>query len=134
MMRNTGMNRGLIKPILVILTLLLLMSTWVRSDYANAESPVISDGEPIPNPSDPLIACSTTSCLQSALKNVVPGKRIVLAPGTYTGSFSTDVEGTALQPIVIESQNPAEPAIISGYSAGSGYSLRVRGDYWIIAI
>ncbi|WP_244878807.1 carbohydrate-binding protein [Paenibacillus lautus] len=59
-------------------------------------------GTPNPDPSD-LIACSTTSCLQSALKNVVPGKRIVLAPGTYTGSFSTDVEGTALQPIVIES-------------------------------
>ncbi|WP_237566566.1 carbohydrate-binding protein [Paenibacillus sp. EZ-K15] len=202
-MRNTGMNRGLIKPILVILTLLLLTSTWVRLDYANAVSRVVSGGKdtlsrkgtalaecttmpwnigsaynsgaevshlgkrwkakwwttgeepgttglwgvwqdkgpcnsenggggtPNPDPSD-LIACSTTSCLQSALKNVVPGKRIVLAPGTYTGSFSTDVEGTALQPIVIESQNPAEPAIISGYSAGSGYSLRVRGDYWII--
>lgn len=199
------MNRGLIKPILVILTtLLLLTSTWVKSEYANAEPPVVSGGKdtlsrkgtalaecttmpwnissaynsgadvshlgnlwkakwwttgeepgttgpwgvwqdkgpcgsgngdggtPNPDPLDPLITCSTTSCLQSALKNVVPGKRIVLAPGTYTGSFSTDVEGTALQPIVIESQNPAEPAIISGYSAGSGYSLRVRGDYWII--
>lgn len=82
-------------------------------------------------PSD-AIACSTTSCLQSALKNVVPGKRIVLAPGTYAGSFSSTVKGTAQQPVVIESQDPANPAIISGYSTGSGYGLRVQGDYWII--
>lgn len=78
------------------------------------------------------IACSTSSCLSSALKNVLPGKTIVLAPGIYKGSFSSDVGGTAGQPIVIQSQDPASPAVLSSYSQGSGFSLRVRGDYWII--
>ncbi|WP_019422242.1 right-handed parallel beta-helix repeat-containing protein [Paenibacillus sp. OSY-SE] len=76
------------------------------------------------------ISCSTASCLSSALKNVMPGNKIVLAPGTYKGSFSSDVNGTAEQPIIIQSEDPANPAVLSGHSTGSGFSLRVRGDYW----
>ncbi|MDK8179853.1 right-handed parallel beta-helix repeat-containing protein [Paenibacillus sp. UMB4589-SE434] len=79
-----------------------------------------------------MIACSTASCLSSALKKVVPGSSIVLAPGTYKGSFSSDVNGTAGEPITIRSQDPAHPAVLSGHSTGSGYSLRIRGDYWVI--
>ncbi|WP_229106397.1 right-handed parallel beta-helix repeat-containing protein [Paenibacillus sp. 1001270B_150601_E10] len=86
----------------------------------------------LPVLSDDVLSCSTSSCLSSALKNVTPGKRIVLAPGTYTGSFSSDVDGTETAPITIQSQDPANPAVLSGYSTGSGFSLRVRGDHWII--
>ncbi|MFW5434878.1 right-handed parallel beta-helix repeat-containing protein [Paenibacillus apiarius] len=78
------------------------------------------------------ISCSTASCLSSALKNVMPGNKIVLAPGTYKGSFSSDADGTADQPIIIQSQDPANPAVLAGHSTGSGFSLRVRGDYWMI--
>ncbi|WP_459965103.1 right-handed parallel beta-helix repeat-containing protein [Paenibacillus sp. JCM 10914] len=105
---------------------------WGVWEDKGACGPGNGDGTSPPVPSDDVIACSTTSCLQSALKNVVPGKRIVLAPGTYIGSFSSTVKGTAQQPIVIESQDPVNPAIISGYSIGSGYSLRIQGDYWLI--
>jgi hypothetical protein len=63
---------------------------------------------------------------------VQPGGRILLAPGTYTGSFSSDVNGTANGAITITSQNPANPAILSGNAIGSGYCLQVTGDYWVI--
>lgn len=88
--------------------------------------------EPEPHSASNDTSCASSSCLHSALKNAVPGGRIVLEPGTYTGSFSSDAGGTSEQPIVIESRDAANPAVISGYSAGSGYALRVRGDHWII--
>ncbi|MFB9329953.1 right-handed parallel beta-helix repeat-containing protein [Paenibacillus aurantiacus] len=90
-------------------------------------------GTPTPQPpAAGAIACSTASCLHSALKNVQPGQRIVLSAGTYTGSFSSGVNGTAASPITIESADPNNLAILSGYSAGSGYALQVTGDYWRI--
>ena len=124
------------QPIMVTaVALLLWTSIWSTSAHAIPRSAAVGDSGIVPpasDLSDEVIACSTASCLHSALKNVLPGKRIVLAPGTYTGSFSTDVEGTAQQPIVIESQQSDNPAVISGYSVGSGYGLRVRGDHWVI--
>lgn len=137
-MRKVRINRSLVKWVWAAVALLLctsIWSTWNTSVHAIEESAEAGDSGVIPPASElqvDVIACSTASCLHSALKNVLPGKRIVLAPGTYTGSFSTDKEGTAQQPIVIESQNPDNPAIISGYSVGSGYGLRVRGDHWVI--
>ncbi|TYP74038.1 carbohydrate-binding protein [Paenibacillus methanolicus] len=87
---------------------------------------------PPQEPAAGTIPCSTASCLHGALKNVQPGQRIALAAGTYTGSFSSAVNGTAAAPITIESADPNNPAILSGYSAGSGYALQVTGDYWVI--
>ncbi|WP_253735737.1 right-handed parallel beta-helix repeat-containing protein [Paenibacillus sp. FJAT-26967] len=78
------------------------------------------------------VSCATASCLQSALKKASAGDRIVLAPGTYTGTFSSPGEGTLLNRITIESQDAANPAVISGYSAGGGYALKVTGDFWTI--
>ncbi|MVO99299.1 sheath polysaccharide-degrading enzyme [Paenibacillus sp. N10] len=56
----------------------------------------------------------------------------MLAPGVYTGTFSSAGEGTPLNRITIESQDAANPAVISGYSAGGGYALKVTGDFWTI--
>ncbi|WP_374015738.1 right-handed parallel beta-helix repeat-containing protein [Paenibacillus thiaminolyticus] len=109
--------------------ILLFVSVFATMGITHAEARIVPAGEA----ADEVIACGTTSCLQSALKKVTPGQRIVLAPGTYTGSFSSDVNGTASQPIRMESEEPANPAILSGYAVGSGYSLRIRGDYWIIS-
>lgn len=111
------------------LAILLLVIVFATIGTAHAESRSVPAGKA----ADEVIACGTTSCLQSALKKVTPGARIVLAPGTYTGSFSSDVNGTASQPIRIESEDPANPAVLSGYAVGSGYSLRIRGDYWVIS-
>ncbi|MFS0839497.1 right-handed parallel beta-helix repeat-containing protein [Paenibacillus sp. 1P03SA] len=78
------------------------------------------------------VSCSTVSCLQSALKNALPGDRIVLAPGTYKGTFSSAVNGTKANPITIESRDPANQAVVSGTSAGGGYCLKITGDNWVI--
>jgi hypothetical protein len=56
-----------------------------------------------------------------------------LAPGTYTGSFSSGVEGAQNHPVTITSENPDNPAVFSGYSTGSGYNLQITGDYWVIS-
>ncbi|SEF53336.1 right-handed parallel beta-helix repeat-containing protein [Paenibacillus sp. UNC499MF] len=78
------------------------------------------------------VSCSTVSCLQSALKNAQPGDRIVLAPGTYKGTFSSAVNGSKANPITIESRDPANQAVVSGTSAGGGYCLKITGDNWVI--
>nr|6KFN_A Chain A, alginate lyase [Paenibacillus sp. FPU-7] len=79
------------------------------------------------------ISCATASCLQSALKNAKPGDDIVLAEGvTFKGSFKAEASGTASQPITIRSAGSVNPAVLSGYSTGGGYSLYVTGDYWNI--
>lgn len=78
------------------------------------------------------ITCNTASCLSKALKSASPGSSIVLAPGTYTGTFSSDINGSSGQPIIIRSADSSNPAILSGTSTSSGYALRVRGDYWEI--
>ncbi|MEC0246308.1 right-handed parallel beta-helix repeat-containing protein [Paenibacillus chitinolyticus] len=78
------------------------------------------------------VSCSSVSCLQNALKNALPGDRILLAPGTYKGTFSSAVNGTKSNPVTIESQDPANQALISGTSAGGGYCLKITGDNWVI--
>lgn len=112
----------------VLLGMLLAASSIFVSTGAHAGQEMVTAGDPPDNS----IACTTVSCLQRALKNAAPGQSIVLGPGIYTGSFSSDVQGTAAQPVTIKSQDPDHPAILSGYSASSGYSLRIRGDYWVI--
>ncbi|WP_127510279.1 carbohydrate-binding protein [Paenibacillus humicus] len=79
------------------------------------------------------ISCSASSCLSSALKNAAAGDRIELAAGTYTGSFSSGSQGTAVNPIVLTSADASNPAILSGYSAGSGYALNIKGNRWIVS-
>ncbi|MBV6712770.1 right-handed parallel beta-helix repeat-containing protein [Paenibacillus chitinolyticus] len=78
------------------------------------------------------VSCSSVSCFQNALKNALPGDRILLAPGTYKGTFSSAVNGTQSNPITIESRDPANQALISGTSAGGGYCLKITGDNWVI--
>ncbi|WP_235680199.1 right-handed parallel beta-helix repeat-containing protein [Paenibacillus albicereus] len=80
-----------------------------------------------------VVSCATASCLSRALKDVQPGDRIELAPGTYTGSFSSAVSGTAERPIELTSADPARQAVLSGYSASSGYAFNLKGgSRWII--
>ncbi|MBP2000225.1 hypothetical protein J2Z69_001244 [Paenibacillus shirakamiensis] len=112
---------------MIIAGVMFTMGWSVNMDTGTAFGQIKSDGGDLN-----VISCSSSSCLSSALKKVIPGKRIVLAPGTYTGSFSSDVQGTIDAPITIESLDAANPAILAGYSLASGYDLRVRGNYWII--
>ncbi|BFT73528.1 discoidin domain-containing protein [Paenibacillus sp. P36] len=75
------------------------------------------------------VNCSSASCLTTALANAAPGDRIVLAAGTYTGNFVSGVNGTAANPITIESASATNKAILNGGGTSSGYTLYLTGDY-----
>jgi hypothetical protein len=101
----------------------------------------------------PPVSCATGAIevnaaaeLQQALLAAHPGDHICIAAGTYAGdpaksgasgvtaNFFSDKSGTASAPIVVESIDPARPALLqgSGTAVGSGYVLYVTGDYWQI--
>jgi len=70
------------------------------------------------------IDVANASQLASALANARPGDHIVLADGTYTGSFVLTVPGTAANPIVVKAANKLG-AVISG-------GFQIRADYQIL--
>lgn len=52
--------------------------------------------------------------LAAAVAAAAPGDRIVLSPGVYYEAVTVSCRGTESAPIIIESADPANPAIISG--------------------
>lgn len=84
------------------------------------------------------VRVATTQALLDALKNAQPGDDILVAPGTYvygeTGTkgslFRSAAEGTAEQPIRLRSEDPQNPAVLSGTDMAVGLALYLTGDYW----
>lgn len=85
-----------------------------------------------------IIRVTNTEELKTALENAKAGDEIVLAEGEYVYSGSTakgymfkcTAEGTESNPIIIRSENPEKPAILSGTTTASNSVLVVTGDYW----
>ncbi|TBL71517.1 discoidin domain-containing protein [Paenibacillus thalictri] len=76
--------------------------------------------------------CSTASCLTSALSSAAAGDVITLADGvTFSGHFTASANGTAANPITIQS-NAANKAILDAGGTGSNYTLYITGDYWVV--
>lgn len=81
---------------------------------------------------------TNTDELKTALENAKAGDEIILAEGEYIYSGSTakgymfkcTADGTENEPIVIRSENPEKPAVISGTSTSSNYAFSVLGDWW----
>jgi hypothetical protein len=82
---------------------------------------------PADPPAPQLVNVSDGSGLQSALDNAQPGTIIVLADGTYSGTFSIDASGTAANPIVIRGQS-RDGVILDGGGAG-GNVLEAYGSF-----
>src|SRR5262249_47184213 len=59
---------------------------------------------------------------------VHPGDPVWLRGGTYAGTFTSHINGTASSPIVVR-QYPGERAIIDGGSIGGTAMLTVGGSY-----
>jgi len=62
---------------------------------------------------------TTSSQFSNALSNAEPGDTILLAPGTYYGSFYT----SGLKDLVIGSTDPADPAIIDATGRDEGLHM-----------
>lgn len=81
---------------------------------------------------------STTEELKSALADAKAGDEIILAEGEYIYSGSTpkgcmftgEADGTKENPIVIRSENPDNPSVISGIATDKSYALTITGDWW----
>ncbi len=86
------------------------------------------------------VLVTTTDELISALDDAQAGDEIILREGTYLNdkwlgewaAFFSYGEGTAENPIIIRSEDPENPAVISGASQESKNALYIFGDYWII--
>ncbi|MEK3883050.1 cellulose binding domain-containing protein [Paenibacillus sp. PL2-23] len=86
----------------------------------------------------------TVGEIRAALQNAQPGDTILVAPGTYEWTTTTQVgtkdayyystsNGTSANPITIKSQDPANKAVLKGGSISSaGYTLYLTGDYWVV--
>ncbi|HET9050195.1 MAG TPA: hypothetical protein VFO60_00740, partial [Candidatus Dormibacteraeota bacterium] len=70
---------------------------------------------------------TTAAELTKALADATPGTTMVLAPGTYTGQFTTRVSGTQQAPITM--CGPAG-AVLDGGTTKSGYTLHLDGASW----
>lgn len=81
-----------------------------------------------------------TEELKAALSAAKAGDEIVLAPGDYIYSgptpkgrmFTCEAEGTEAQPIILRSEDPENPAVLSGTAVESNYGLTITGDHWIV--
>lgn len=86
------------------------------------------------------IYVTTTQQLLDALANAQAGDEIILAEGTYTNdewlgewaAFYSYGEGTADNPIILRSENPDKPAVLSGANQEDKIVLYITGDHWTI--
>ncbi len=73
---------------------------------------------------------STAAELRAALSAAQPGDLILLADGTYAGTFVAAASGTAGAGIALCG---SRRAVLDGGDVGNGYALHVTGDYWTVA-
>jgi len=99
--------------------------TAVAVTTPDAPAPVQQRYSSCPTATRPV---SSAAGLQYALKNAVPGDVIVLAPGTYTGTFSTSVAGTADAPVWI--CGPRD-AVLDLKDPTKGIAVSLLGSSWV---
>ena len=84
--------------------------------------------------------CTTVQDIKTAMRDVVAGDEIVIAPGEYLSTnqqdnnahFTSAVDGTEGRPIVMRSEDPNNQAVLSGDTVRSRYVVRIFGAYWRI--
>ena len=84
--------------------------------------------------------CTTVQDIKTAMSDVVAGDEIVIAPGEYLSTsqqannahFTSSVDGSAQNPIVMRSEDPTNQAVLSGNTLQSNYVVRIFGAYWTI--
>jgi hypothetical protein len=107
-------------------------------DAGSGENPPPPDLGPAPGPvvsCDPAghartVAVHTAAQLTAALSGAKPGDLIQLADGTYVGSFSAAISGTAAAPITLCG---SRQAILQGAALTSGRTFHLTADYWALS-
>jgi len=106
------------------------------SDYCLMKEMLISQL----NDSVSRIFVHDTEELKTALSEASAGDEIILAPGEYVYSgatpkghmFTCEAEGTEERPVILRSEDPEDPAVLSGTDVNENYCLTVTGDWWEI--
>lgn len=92
-------------------------------------------------PKTNIVRVTTSEELMAALANAKPGDEIVCASGEYICTTSTNVkgyqyhgaaDGTEESPIILRSEDPESPAILSGSTIQKQYALAITGDWWVL--
>lgn len=88
------------------------------------------------------VLVSNSDELLAALADVRAGDEIILKEGLYQNdvflgdgiwsAFYAKADGTAQQPIILHSEDPDNPATISGVTQENKVALKIVGDYWEI--
>jgi hypothetical protein len=88
------------------------------------------------------VSVSNAEELMAALNNAQPGDKIILKSGDYVGNkslsgdskgfFYSGMDGTEQNPIIIESEDMNNPAVLKGTTTTTGYVLYLTGDYWMV--
>ena len=94
--------------------------------------------ELLKSPATNIVRVTNTEELKTALANAKAGDEIVLAEGEYIYSGSTpkgrtftgEADGTEAAPIILRSENPENPSIISGTTLEHHYAITILGDWW----
>lgn len=99
-------------PPLLLCALALASSVHARDWHVNAATGDDSGSGTKAKP------CKT---IGQAMTSVTPGDRVLIGPGIYRELVTVAASGTKDTPIVIESEDAANPAIVSGADAISGW-------------
>lgn len=86
------------------------------------------------------VLVTNTEELHAALADAQAGDEIILREGLYQHDdwigvwavFYADADGTADNHIIIRSEDPEHPAVLSGVSQDEKVALRITGSYWEI--
>ncbi len=86
------------------------------------------------------VLVSTVEELHAALADAQAGDEIILKEGVYQHDewigvwavFYAEASGTAENPIILRSEDPEHPAVLSGVTTEEKYGLRIVGSYWEI--
>jgi hypothetical protein len=101
-------------------------TTTVVEPTTTAVSPTTST-DVCTRPALRVVPVGTVTSLKTAIAGAQPGDRIVLADGTYTGSFFSTVSGTALSRIAVCG---TRNAIVTAGSTTGAYVWSHKGSYW----
>ena len=116
----------------------LMSGDYISDDVINVYDMIMMRKAYVKSCMTNIVRVTNTEELKAALANAKSGDEIVLAEGEYVYSGSTpkgrtftgEVDGKEEAPIILRSENPDNPSIISSTTTEHHYGLTILGDWW----